>query len=243
MTRFFGVWVIFFLFASQAFASPVGASSALTPPGRTPYQPNYAAMDAYIQEQMRTWNIPGAALVIIHAGQVVHLGAFGRADSSGRPITPQTPFEIGSCTKSFTALAMMQLAEQGEIALDQPVQRYLPWFRTADAQASARITVRHLLNHTSGLPALYSVMVNPDRATLEIQVRRLQVQTLTSPPGTVYQYSNHNYMTLALIIEAVSGQTYGEYLAQHIFTLLDMRNSFSNPAEAGKHGLSGGHTW
>ncbi len=67
--------------------------------------------------------------------------------------TPQTPFFIGSLTKSFTALAVMQLVEAGKIELDAPVQRYLPWFRVADLWASARMTVRHLLNQTSGLPS------------------------------------------------------------------------------------------
>ncbi len=80
------------------------------------------------------------------------LGAgFGLADGAGRPITPQTPLLLGSLTKSFTAVAVMQPVEQGRVELDAPVRRYIPWFHVADPEASAQITVRHLLSHTSGI--------------------------------------------------------------------------------------------
>jgi CubicO group peptidase (beta-lactamase class C family) len=201
-------------------------------------------MDAYIEAQMREWNIPGAALVVVQEGQVTHLQAFGQAGKA-RPVTLQTPFEIGSCTKSFTALAVQQLVEAGQVDLDAPVQNYLPWFRVADAEASARITVRHLLNHTSGLSRENDARawVNPRGLSLEDWGRSLYRQRLSAAPGTRYQYSNFNYMVLALIIEAVSGQSYGAYLSQHIFYPLDMRNSFTDPELARANGLADGHTW
>ena len=102
--------------------------------------------------KMKELGIPGAALVIVQGDQIVHLKAFGTADGSGRLITPQTPFFTGSTSKSFTALAIMQLVEAGKIKLDAPVQTYLPWFRVADVKASQMITIRQLLNQTSGLP-------------------------------------------------------------------------------------------
>ncbi len=112
----------------------------------------FAAIDADVAERMRQLRLPGVALGIVKGDQIVHLAAFGNADDSGWEATPQTPFYIGSTGKSFTALAIMQLVEAGEIDLDAPVQRYIPWFRVADADASARITVRHLLNQTSRIP-------------------------------------------------------------------------------------------
>ena len=112
------------------------------------------AIDAYVEEQMHRLNIPGVSLAIVEGDQIVHLRGFGQARPGGEAPTPQTPFFIGSLTKSFTALAVMQLVEAGKIELDAPVQRYLPWFRVADPQASAQMTVRHLLNQTSGLPML-----------------------------------------------------------------------------------------
>ena len=99
---------------------------------------DFAAIDAYVTEQMNNLGIPGMALGIVQDGQIVHLQGFGVADSSGRTVTPQTPFYIGSVTKSFTALAVMQLVEAGKIDLDAPVQTYLPWFELADKEASAQ---------------------------------------------------------------------------------------------------------
>jgi CubicO group peptidase (beta-lactamase class C family) len=94
--------------------------------------PDFAQIDAYMHAQMQDARIPGLALGITHGDQLAHLHGFGAADSTGRAVTPQTPFLLGSTTKSFTALAIMQLVEAGKIALDAPVQRYLPWFRVAD---------------------------------------------------------------------------------------------------------------
>jgi len=109
---------------------------------------DFAAIDAYVTEQMNHLGIPGMALGVVQDGQITHLHGFRMADSSGRAVTPQTPFYIGSVTKSFTALAVLQLVEAGKINLDAPVQKYLPWFELADKDASAKITVRNLLNQT-----------------------------------------------------------------------------------------------
>jgi CubicO group peptidase (beta-lactamase class C family) len=127
---------------------PPTAAAASAPGAGTP---DLAAIDRYVEAHRQATRLPGLALCIVHGDQVVHLRGFGHADPSGRPVTPQTPFLLASTTKSFTALAVMQLVEAGKVDLDAPVQRYLPWFRLADPAASARITVRHLLNHTSGL--------------------------------------------------------------------------------------------
>ncbi len=107
--------------------------------------PDFAQIDRYVNAQVQDARIPGLALGIVRGDRVAHLHGFGEADSTGRAVTPHTPFLLGSTTKSFTVLAMMQLVEAGKITLDVPVQRYLPWFRVADPVASGHITVRHLL--------------------------------------------------------------------------------------------------
>lgn len=98
----------------------------------------FQEVDAYISTRMKELGIPGAALVIVRNGQILHLAAFGVADGNGRAVTPQTPFFTGSTGKSFTALAIMQLVEAGKIELDGRAQAYLPWFRVADVTASKR---------------------------------------------------------------------------------------------------------
>ena len=138
--------------AGALFASRPGASEAASASAGAPSTtPDYEAIDTFVEAEMDAQRIPGLALGIVEGNRIVHLRGFGHADSSGRPVSPRTPFIIGSLSKSVTALAIMQLVEAGQVELDAPVQRYIPWFRVADEEASARITVRHLLNQTSGL--------------------------------------------------------------------------------------------
>ncbi len=207
----------------------------------TQNQPNFDAIDTFIERQMRRHRIPGLALGITHNGEIVHLRGFGET-GYGEKITPQTPFFIGSVSKSFTALAVMQLVDAGDIELDAPVQSYIPWFQVADEQASKTITMRHLLNQTSGLSdaGFRRPTLSPD-ATLEESVRDLKTAQLTAPVGSKYQYFNLNYNVLGLIVEVVSGQEFGEYLHEHIFAPLEMQASFVSRQEAEKAGLAQGH--
>jgi len=204
---------------------------------------DFAAIDAYITEQMNDLGIPGMALGIVQDGQIVHLGGFGVADSSGRAVTPQTPFIIASVTKSFTALAVMQLVEAGKIDLDTPVQTYLPWFELADKEASAKITVRNLLNHTTGISQRDGNRYTGSSQGLEETVRGLNTIQLTQPVGISFQYSNLNYMIAGLIVEQVSGQSYADYVTEHIFEPLDMRHSYASRAPALADGLAEGHIY
>src|SRR5512137_2469789 len=203
---------------------------------------SYDTIDAYIEEQMRRLHIPGLSLAIVEGDRIVHVRGFGRARPGGEVPTPQTPFFIGSLTKSITATAVMQLVEAGKVELDAPVQRYLPWFRVADPQASAQMTVRHLLYQTSGLPLLPSEVAlgdfddNPDAT--ERQVRALSTLKLTRPVGSKWEYSNFNYNVLGLIVEAASGESYAVYIQNHIFDPLEMRHSYTSKAVAKQDGLA-----
>jgi CubicO group peptidase (beta-lactamase class C family) len=177
----------------------------------------------------------------------VHVQGFGQADKSGREVTSETPFLIGSVTKSFTALAIMQLSEAGQVQLDAPVQRYLPWWRVADPDASTKVTVRHLLYQVSGLSKAtgnaYATSGDTHDSALEDRVRALSDAELTQPVGTTWQYSNANYWTLGMIVQAVSGQSYETYIQQHVFDPLQMRNSYTSGTEAVQHGLPTGHRY
>jgi CubicO group peptidase (beta-lactamase class C family) len=175
---------------------------------------------------------------------VVHLRGFGVADAQGRPVTPQTLFRIGSNTKGFTALAIMQLVQQGRIDLGAPVQRYLPWFHLADADTSAQITVEQLLHQTSGIPgsALYDSFVEPS-LTLEQYGRDLATVSPDRPVGRAFEYSNANYNLAGLIVEAVSGESYADYVQQHIFDPLQMSHSTASEQGEARLGLAQGHSW
>ena len=224
----------------RLFAKPASAKS-------TSKSTSYDAIDAYVEQQMHRLNIPGASLAIVEGNRIVHLRGFGRARPGGEAPTPQTPFFIGSLTKSFTALAVMQLVEAGKIELDAPVQRYLPWFRVADPQASAQMTVHHLLNQTSGLPGLLGMASladldsHPDAT--DRQARALSTLKLTRPVGSKFEYSNTNYNLLGLVIEAASGESYSDYIQQHIFDPLDMSHSYTSKLVAQQNGLAMGHRY
>ncbi len=206
---------------------------------------SFEEVDAYLEQQLESLNIPGAALAVVEGDQIVHLRGFGQARPNGEAPTPQTPFLIGSLTKSFTALAVMQLVEAGKVELDAPVQRYLSWFRVADPQASAQMTVRHLLNQSSGFPQSAGMKLLADfddsPGATESQARGLASLELKRPVGSAFEYSNVNYNLLGLIIEAASGETYAGYIQNHIFDPLDMKHSYTSPAAAKQNGLAVGH--
>jgi CubicO group peptidase (beta-lactamase class C family) len=220
---------------------------------------SYAAIDAYVEEQRCRLHIPGITLAIVEGDRIVHKHGFGQARPGGEAPTPQTPFFIGSLTKSITATAVMQLVEAGKVELDAPVQRYLPWFcvapwkghvapwkgRVTDPQASVLMTVRHLLNQTSGLSTIAGSIIladfddRPDAN--ERQVRALSTFKVSRPAGEKCEYSNLNYNILGLIVETASGETYAGYIQNHIFDPLEMRHSYSSKKEAGQNGLAVGH--
>jgi CubicO group peptidase (beta-lactamase class C family) len=228
-------------FARPALAKPVADSASDDPVA------SYEAIDAYVEGQKRRLKMPGVALAIVEGDQIVHLRGFGRARPGGEAPSPQTPFFIASLTKSFTALAVMQLVESGKIELDAPVQRYLPWFCVADPDASAQMTVRHLLNQTSGLPTSSGEIPLADfdssPGATERQARALSTLVLTRPVGSAHEYSNSNYSLLGLIIEAASGESYADYVQSHIFTPLGMSHSYTSPVMAKQNGLAVGHQY
>jgi CubicO group peptidase (beta-lactamase class C family) len=230
-----GLTLIRKLFTSQSPGNPVTTDTS------------YDAIDTYIEEQVRHLSIPGVSMAIVEGDRLVHYRGFGRAHSNAEAPTLQTPFFIGSVTKSITALAIMQLVEAGKVELDAPVQRYLPWFHLADRAASSQITVQHLLNHTSGLSMLQGQQILSEldegpHAT-ESQLRALATAKLSSPAGEKFAYNNTNYNLLGSIIEAASGESYPDYVQEHIFDPLEMWHSYFSKAVAQKNNLAMGHRY
>ncbi len=238
------------LFGSLAIGASLAATRLLfakpAPSRPASSRTSYKSIDTYIEEQMHRLSIPGLSLVIVEGDRIVHVRGFGRARPGGEAPTLHTPFFIGSLTKSFTALAVMQLVEAGKIELDALVQRYLPWFGVADPEASARMTVRYLLNQTSGMPTLAGELAladfddRPDAT--ERQVRALSTLK-TNPVGEKCEYSNLNYNVLGLIIETASGESYADYIKNHIFNPLGMSHSYTSHEVAKQNGLAMGYRY
>ncbi|MBB1087510.1 beta-lactamase family protein [Lysobacter sp. SG-8] len=175
-------------------------------------------------------NVPGAALLVVRDGEPVVRRSYGLADvEAGRVATPASNFRLASVSKQFTAAAVLLLVEDGLVALDAPVERWLPELPAA----TDGVTVRHLLTHTSGLIDYEEVMppgLDPD--DLDDQLRDVDVLTLLQAqdrtyfaPGTAYRYSNSGYALLALIVERASGTRFEQFLRERIFDPLGMHGT------------------
>ena len=215
--------------------STVKASTAIT-------DSKVERIDAFVTQQMQKHGLPGLALALVEGDQVIFMKGYGKADETGRPVTPQTSFLLASVSKPLTAVATMQLVESGKVELDTSVQRYVPEFRVADPNASSQITVRHLLLHTSGLPTT-ACDTRINAQSLAEYVAELRTVELVSPVGARHVYCSGNYNILGRMIEVVSGQSFGEYVQEYIFVPLEMQQSFTSEGEAQKAGMAQGYQW
>jgi CubicO group peptidase (beta-lactamase class C family) len=159
--------------------------------------------------------------VVTHDDRIVHATGLGR-DASGRPVTADTPMRVASVSKSFTAAAIMTLVDEGRVALDRPVATYLPEFRMADTRAG-RITVRQLLNQTSGLSDRTVDIGATQRATtLAGYLVALRHGTLAGEPGAHWEYCNVNYDVAARLVEVVDGRDFANAMRARVFGPLGM---------------------
>lgn len=186
---------------------------------------NTAAIDSYITELMRDYNIPGVGLAVVQGGKRVYAQGYGVRDlRTGAPVTAETEFSIGSVSKSFTALAIAQLVDAGTLDLDKPVVDYVPDFRLSDPEATASVTLRNLLAQTSGLlPDL--AWHTGELRTLQDAVDHAATLPIVAKPGTTFIYNNYNYSLAGYVLEQVTGQSWADYVREHIFEPLDMQNA------------------
>ncbi len=205
---------------------------------------NTAETQRFVFDVMKENGVPGMAIVAFDQSGTTFEGAFGVADSIGTPVTLETPFQLGSVSKSFASLRLVQLVQENRVKLDAPISNYL-----LDLTAETRpvewsnITVRHLLSHTSGLSMLDGNRHQRTRDRRPDAIQRVAasfVETdLLAAPGQRFEYSNANYILAAAIIEQVDGRAYEESIAEHIFGPLDMSDSFVQIPDATVAKLSG----
>lgn len=175
------------------------------------------AIDRHAEKFVREAPAAGLSIAVAHADELVYGKGFGFADLENQvPATPETLFRIGSITKSFTAAAILQLVEQERLRLSNTLGEVLPEY----PEPGRAITIRQLLNHTSGIPSFTSF---PDYATKkredldrEEMLEWFATKPLEFEPGTEFRYSNSGYYVLGLVIERVSGQSYEDYLKDHV---------------------------
>lgn len=230
---------------SAAFVVLCALGPAASRPVDAPDSARFRAIDDYLQQELHRLRVPGAALAVVRGDRIVHVVTFGVADETGRAVTPATPFLIGSTSKSITALAILQLVEAGRVNLDAPVSRYLAWFHADGPEPTSQVTVRQLLNQTSGIPASAGRRGLTDGDTSSDALARhayaLRDVSLAHRPGWTFEYSNANYVLLGAIIQAVTGRSYEAYVQEHIFDPLGMDQTFSSQQRAENHGMALGY--
>jgi CubicO group peptidase (beta-lactamase class C family) len=184
-----------------------------------------AAFDSILKKEFKT-NETGASVIVVKKGQILYKKGFGMADMElNVPVNPDMNFRIGSITKQFTAVCILQLAEKGKLSLQDDIKKFIP-----DYAIKEPITIEHLLTHTSGIKSYTSVdsfwqQMRTDMAPRAI-IALTEKDTLEFKPGSKWNYNNTGYVMLGYIIEKVSGKTYEEYVQQNIFTPLGMNNSY-----------------
>lgn len=185
-----------------------------------------AAIDKKLAQQLPSEQ-PGAAVIVVQKGKVIFEKGYGMADvENDVAITPAHVFRLGSITKQFTAVGIMMLMEEGKLALDDDITKYLP-----DYPANGnKFTIRHLLTHTSGIKSYtgmekWQPLMMQD-LTVDQMMDIFKNEPLDFKPGERFLYNNSGYFLLGAIIEKVSGQNYADFIQERIFTPLAMNNSY-----------------
>ncbi|MEX2243844.1 MAG: serine hydrolase [Fimbriimonadaceae bacterium] len=225
------------------------AATVQTDVQRVPLQdnPTFGDLGKYWIEEMPKYGVTGFAVVAIKDGRVVLLDAYGDADPfAGKKADIDTRYYIASITKTMTATAIVQLAEQRKLDLDSPVQKYLPRFDLADQEFAKTVTVRDLLCHKPGIGG--GNVVQLDAYTGGITEDRYYRMLAASTPTKQVQYTNTHFTILGRVIEAVSGEKWQDYLAKNVFAkagmsrttayMSDLRTdtNFAPPAVVGHNG-------
>jgi CubicO group peptidase (beta-lactamase class C family) len=188
-----------------------------------------ATTDAYIASEMAVEKIPGLALAVVRDGHVVKAAGYGFASLEFNvPVKPETLFQTGSVGKQFTATAVMMLAEENKIALDDKLSKYLP----GTPAKWKDVTIRNLLSHTSGI-ADYGGEIDSTPTVINLRqdytedelVKRFALLPMNFAPGTSWSYSNTGYVLLGIVIRKVTGEFYGDFLQERIFRPLGMTST------------------
>ncbi|GJM41896.1 MAG: serine hydrolase [Ardenticatenaceae bacterium] len=200
-------------------------------------------IDQVVQGWLANRTVAGVAVGLFHAGEPIFVRGYGFANVEHQiPTTPDTPFSIASVTKLFTATAVFQLIEQGKLNLIDPIGNYL----TELPQAWQPIQLHHILAHQSGIKSYTNVPEYWEATRIDRSHEQILALVADLPlqfsPGERYAYDNTGYYLLGLLIEAVSGQSYGEFLEQHIFSPLGMDQTQVNDPYAIVPGRAAGYS-
>src|SRR5260221_7855102 len=224
-----------------------GGAMLLAQTDRATLETAYAGVDHRFTEFAIQQHVPGAAWGVIVDGQLAHTGVHGLRDiPSKSPVTPDSVFRIASMTKSFTAMAILKLRDEGKLALDDPAEKYVPEMKALKypTSDSPKITVRHLLSHSEGFPE-----DNPwgDQQLADTDEQLSQMIRggipFSNAPGIAYEYSNYGFAILGRIVSNVSGMKYTDFVTANVLRPLGMTSTTLEPATVPANRLAHGYRW
>lgn len=197
-----------------------------------PADANSAELDAYIDQAVRDWKLPGLSIAVVKDGETVYLKGFGvRSMDEAAKVDEHTRFGMMSTTKALTSLAVAMLVDEGKLAWDDPVQKTLPWFQMSDAEFSRKLTVRDTLRHNAGLgPEADFLWSRGDLDSLQI-LERVRYLPMAYTPYSTFSYNNVMYQLAGELIATASGMTWERFIQTRILDPLGMRES--SPTYAG----------
>jgi CubicO group peptidase (beta-lactamase class C family) len=205
-----------FLFLCLIFSTSTPAQNTL---------PNLIGFDDFVEQVMKDWKTPGAAVAIVKDGRVVYAKGYGYRDvKRGLKVTADTLFAIGSCSKAFGAASLGILVDEKKIEWDEPVRTYLPELTLYDDYTTAHIRPRDLVSHQSGLPGHDAVWARSPLTRKEL-FDRLRYLEPSQPLHAKFQYSNLMFMASAALVEKVSGLTWEEFTRRKILEPIGMKNT------------------
>ncbi len=247
-------FLVLLFFNAVVTFSQVGDISTRTPPPRFTDSARaqklataFPEIDLLVQKFMAESHVPGAAWGIVIDGKLAHEGTAGLRDvDSKSPVDADSVFRIASMTKSFTAIAVLKLRDEGKLALDDPAEKYLPELKTLayPTADSPRITIRHLLSHSEGFPE-----DNPwgDRQLADTEEQFSAMIRggipFSNAPGLAFEYSNYGFAILGRIVARVSGTTYADYVTTNILRPLGLNSTTLEPSSVPAGHLARGYRW
>ena len=246
-----------FVFTAAAVAG--AGAQAITPGHKAPparfanpdrvakLSTTFGEIDQIFQSYAERQHIPGAVWGIVIDGRLAHVGVTGYRDVASRaPVDSGTVFRIASMTKSFTAMAVLKLRDEGKLSLDDPAERWVPELRVLKYPTtdSPRITIRHLLSHAEGFPE-DNPWGDQQLAVTDQEMSRMMRDGIpfSNAPGVAYEYSNYGFAILGRIVTRVSGVPYRRYIADHVLRPLGMTSTTLEPASVPKERLAQGYRW
>lgn len=219
--------------------NPAGFSMTIPNPAFESNLPTQ--IDAAVERLMTQNLIPGLQVGIVRNNSVFYTQGYGKTSDSSVSMTATTPMMIASVSKSFTALAILQLNESGVLALDRRIIDYLPEFQTASPAWTSLMTVQDCLYQTTGFSTIAGNDPKLDRLSLPATIQALADVPLVHQPGTTFEYSNLNYRVLGYLIEILTEEPFENYITSHIFSPLGMNSTYPTQTLAEPQGLLPGY--